>query len=113
MKSDQENSTSRLAQSYAQACASPTAGNANETHDFATSTKRDYSGEYAPNDDPLGAPMTIRQVAVLLGCSVWTVRQRHLRTGLPYFRIGKTGKLMFYRKQVVQWILQNQMTERR
>ena len=58
--------------------------------------------------DELGEPMTIRDVALLLGCSVWTVRQRHLPYGLPYFRLGTTGKLVFYRKQVVAWILANQ-----
>jgi hypothetical protein len=36
--------------------------------------------------------MTIGRVAVVLGCSVWTVRQRYLPLGLPYFRIGSTGK---------------------
>ena len=59
-------------------------------------------------DDPLGTPMTITEVARILGCSQWTVRQRHLRAGLPHFRIGRTGKLMFYRKQIVHWILENQ-----
>jgi len=63
--------------------------------------------------DPLGEPMTIGQVAELLACSVWTVRQRYLPSGLPYFRIGSTGKLLFYRKQVVQWILQKQNQGRR
>lgn len=59
-------------------------------------------------DDPLGTPMTITEVARILGCSEWTVRQRHLRAGLPHFRLGRTGKLMFYRKQIVHWILENQ-----
>jgi len=63
--------------------------------------------------DPLGEPMTIGQVAELLACSVWTVRQRYLPSGLPYFRIGSTGKLLFYRRQVVQWILQKQNQGRR
>jgi hypothetical protein len=58
--------------------------------------------------DPLGEPMTIGQIGRLLGCSTWTVRQRYLPLGLPYFRIGRTGKLMFYRKQVVHWILEKQ-----
>lgn len=56
----------------------------------------------------LGVPMTIGEVASLLGCSVWTVRQRYLPIGLPYFRIGSTGKLMFYRNQIVRWILEKQ-----
>ncbi|MGB8990190.1 MAG: helix-turn-helix domain-containing protein [Candidatus Sulfotelmatobacter sp.] len=109
MNNDQENRTNRLAQCYAQADAGPSSEKANGTHDFATGAKRDINpSEPHPNDDPLGAPMTIREVAVLLGCSVWTIRQRHLRQGLPFFRIGTTGKLLFYHKQVVQWILENQ-----
>ena len=62
--------------------------------------------------DPLGAPMTISQVAKLLGCSIWTLRQKHLRSGLPHFRIGKGGKLLFYRKQVIEWILETQEQSR-
>jgi excisionase family DNA binding protein len=111
MKSNQEFRADSLAQSYAQACASPAPEEANETHNFAADAKRDYS-QKVPNDDPLGTPMTIREVALLLGCSIWTVRQRHLRGGLPFFRIG-AGKLLFYRKQVVQWILESQKKERR
>jgi hypothetical protein len=63
--------------------------------------------------DILGEPLVITDVARLLGCSVWTVRQRYLSSGLPYFRIGKTGRITFYRNQVVQWILENQISERR
>ena len=63
--------------------------------------------------DVLGEPLAITGVARLLGCSVWTVRQRCLPLGLPHFRIGKTGKIMFYRNQVVQWIIENQISERR
>jgi hypothetical protein len=44
---------------------------------------------------------------------VWTVRQRYLPSGLPYFRFGKTGKITFYRNQIVQWILENQISGRR
>jgi AraC-like DNA-binding protein len=58
--------------------------------------------------DALGEALTIRQVARLLGCSVWTVRQRYLGCGLPYFRIGSIGKLVFYRAQVTRWILEQQ-----
>ena len=63
--------------------------------------------------DILGEPLAIAEVARLLGCSVWTVRQRYLPSGLPYFRIGKAGKITFYRNQVVRWILENQITGRR
>jgi len=63
--------------------------------------------------DILGEPLAITEVARLIGCSVWTVRQRYLPSGLPYFRIGKIGRLTFYRNQVVKWILENQITGRR
>jgi hypothetical protein len=63
--------------------------------------------------DILGEPLAITEVARLLGCSVWTVRQRYLPSGLPFFRIGKTGKITFYRNQVVRWILENQTAGRR
>ena len=56
----------------------------------------------------LGPPLTIRQVASLIGCSVWTVRQRYLPAGLPHFRLGTSGKLMFYRNQVTHWVLRQQ-----
>jgi hypothetical protein len=62
--------------------------------------------------DILGEPLTITEAARLIGVSVWTVRQRYLPSGLPYFRIGKTGKITFYRNQVVAWILENQTGRR-
>jgi hypothetical protein len=62
--------------------------------------------------DELGEPLGIRDVATLIGCSVWTVRQRCLRQGLPHFRASRTGRLIFYRNQVVRWLIENQ-TERR
>ena len=61
-----------------------------------------------PSIDPLGPPMTIRAVAAMLGCSVWTVRQRFLPLGLPHLRISRSGKLTFYRNQVVRWVLARQ-----
>lgn len=60
------------------------------------------------SDDPLGETLTIREVAKLLGCSPWTVRHSYLPNGLPYLRPGPLGKLIFYRAQVVRWILQHQ-----
>jgi len=56
------------------------------------------------NQDPLGEPLKIREVASLLGCSPWTVRQKLLPRGLPYFRSGASGKLVFFKAQVVRWI---------
>jgi hypothetical protein len=63
--------------------------------------------------DPLGEPLDISRVAMLLGCSAWTVRQRYLPAGLPCFRIAKTGKLTFYRNQIIRWVLEQQDRERR
>ena len=61
-----------------------------------------------PADDALGEPLTVRQVARLLGCSAWTVRHGYLPKGLPHLRTGPCAKLVFFRKQVVGWILQRQ-----
>lgn len=58
--------------------------------------------------NPLGAPLTIRAVAALIGCSVWTVRQKYLPMGLPHFRTGPTGKLLFYKTQVIRWLIRRQ-----
>lgn len=55
--------------------------------------------------DSLGDPVPIREVARMLGCSPWTVRQKHLPQGLPHFRSGPNGKLVFFRDQVIRWIL--------
>jgi hypothetical protein len=70
-------------------------------------------GPKTVNQDPLGEPLSIREVARLLGCSVLTVRQRCLPQGLPYFRVAHSGKLIFYRSQVTRWVLEKQKTERR
>ena len=66
----------------------------------------------AAGEDGLGDPMGIDEVARLIGCSVWTVRQRCLREGLPYFRASRTGRFIFYRNQVIGWLIHKQ-TERR
>lgn len=62
--------------------------------------------------DPLGEPMTLREVARVLGCSVWTVRQRYVPRGLPYLRLSGNGKLLFYRNQVIRWVLEKQKERR-
>ncbi len=114
MRTDDRRFANRtLAQSCAQRCAGVAHENLNKHDGFRDMSKRDFlygraRDENHVSDDPLGEPMTIRQVACLLGCSVWTVRHRHLRAGLPSFRHGTTTKFVFYRKQVVQWILENQ-----
>jgi hypothetical protein len=57
----------------------------------------------------LGEPLSIREVAKLIGCSTWLVRRRHIPAGLPCFRLsGSRGRITFYRKQVVAWILVHQ-----
>jgi hypothetical protein len=64
--------------------------------------------EVDPLSEPLGAPLSTVEVARLIGCSAWTVRQRYLATGLPHVRIGPAGKLIFYTNQVVRWLLRQQ-----
>ena len=58
--------------------------------------------------EPLGEPLSVREVAILIGCSAWTVRHRYLEDGLPHFRTGPTGKLIFYKNQVIRWLLKEQ-----
>ncbi len=67
-----------------------------------------YPQELEPSGNPLGVPLTIREVARLIGCSAWTVRQSYIPQGLPHLRSGPSGKLIFYRDQVVRWILEHQ-----
>lgn len=57
---------------------------------------------------PLGDPLAIEDVALLLGCSPWTVRQKYLPQGLPHLRASASGKFVFFREQVVHWILERQ-----
>jgi hypothetical protein len=56
----------------------------------------------------LGEPLDIGQVARLIGCSVWNIRQRYIPRGLPHFRLSSNGKLIFYRDQVIRWLLSQQ-----
>ena len=58
--------------------------------------------------DELGDALNIRDVAVLVGCSPWTVRNTLIPKGLPCFRTGANGRLIFYRQQVVRWLLRQQ-----
>ena len=67
-----------------------------------------YPRHYPQWDDALGEPLSIREVARVIGCSAWTVRHGYMPQGLPHFRSGPGGKLVFYRKQVVTWILEQQ-----
>jgi hypothetical protein len=52
----------------------------------------------------LGRPLNIDDVAEMLGCSPWTVRQTLIPRGLPHFRFRASGRLTFYRDQVIRWI---------
>jgi hypothetical protein len=67
-----------------------------------------YPGDYPGEQDPLGTPISIREVATVLGVSPWTVRQKYLPQGLPHLRSGPQGKLVFFREQVIRWILERQ-----
>lgn len=57
-----------------------------------------------PSESRLGRPMNLNEVAKMIGYSPWTVRQKLLPKGLPYFRSAASGKLIFYRDQVIRWI---------
>jgi hypothetical protein len=57
-----------------------------------------------PSGSGLGPPLDIREAAELIGCSPWTIRQTLLPRGLPHFRFKASGKLIFYRDQVIRWI---------
>src|SRR5436190_15739173 len=61
-----------------------------------------------PSPLSLGDPMDIENVAMLLGCSAWTVRQRYLPEGLPHMRASARGRFIFFRQQIIDWILKRQ-----
>src|SRR5262249_31936547 len=61
-----------------------------------------------PADSRLGRPLQVRDVAAMIGCSPWTVKQTLIRKGLPHFRSAASGKLIFYEAQVVRWIEKQQ-----
>jgi hypothetical protein len=67
-----------------------------------------YPQHYPQAGDALGEPLSIQEVARVLGCSPWTVRHGYLPQGLPHFRSGPGGKLVFFRNQVVGWIIHEQ-----
>jgi hypothetical protein len=64
--------------------------------------------EFARDNDTLGQPLSISDVAQLIGVSAWTVRQRYLRAGIPFVRLGPRGKLIFYKNQIINWMLDEQ-----
>jgi hypothetical protein len=67
-----------------------------------------YPKHYPGSDSPLGAPLSIKEVARLIGCSAWTVRQKFIPLGLPHLRSGPSGRLTFFSNQVVAWVLAHQ-----
>lgn len=85
-------------------------GNSAETLPFSASKVGQRNPQHYPHspEDPLGPPLTVREAAAVIGCSAWAIRQRYLPLGLPHFRIGKAGKITFYRNQIIRWILQRQ-----
>ena len=77
-------------------------------HEFSRPDPRQNYPQQYPHD-ALGEPLSILEVARLLGCSDWTVRHRYLPQGLPHLRPGGPGgKIVFFRNQVIAWILQQQ-----
>ena len=65
-------------------------------------------GNYGPARRELGTPLDIGQVAQIIGCSAWTVRQTLIPSGLPHFRFKPRGRLIFYEDQIIRWIEKKQ-----
>jgi hypothetical protein len=63
-------------------------------------------------DHALGDPMAIEEVAALLGCSPWTVRQRYLPQGLPHLQASARGKVVFFREQIIAWVEKRQQRQK-
>ncbi len=61
-----------------------------------------------PPAPELGVPLRIEEVAALIGCSPWTVRNTLIPQGLPHFRFNASGRLTFYMDQVIRWIERQQ-----
>ena len=73
-----------------------------------TSLGQSYPKHYPGSESPLGDPLSIKDVARLIGCSAWTVRQKFIPLGLPHLRSGPSGRLTFFSNQVVAWVLAQQ-----
>jgi hypothetical protein len=91
--------------------------NTSETLDFLPANRGQNCPKHCPrptgppkdeSGDPLGEPMSIREVAKVFGCSEWTIRQQYLPRGLPHFRLSPAGKLLFFHNQIVRWVLEIQ-----
>jgi hypothetical protein len=70
---------------------------------FAEPDLGQFCPQHCPPPEPIGVPLSIRDAARIIGCSPWTIRQKLMPRGLPYFRSGG-GKLIFYTNQVIRWI---------
>ena len=64
--------------------------------------------EFVSFSEQLGEPLSIREAAALIGVSAWTVRHCYVPNGLPHFRTQRRGKLIFYKQQVIDWLLSEQ-----
>lgn len=86
-----------------------------ETLGFSEASLGQSEPEHCPRLDSsefsLGDALNINEVAAVLGCSTWTVRQKYLPQGLPCLRTSTTGKFVFFRRQVLDWILERQRKE--
>lgn len=64
--------------------------------------------ERPSRNERLGEPLDLREVARMLGCSPWTVRQTLIPQGLPHLRFAASGKLVFFAEQVIRWVERRQ-----
>jgi len=83
-------------------------GEISQTTQVVDASVRSRVAAASARPDGLGEPLTIEDVAAVLGCSTWTVRQRYLKQGLPYLQARPRGKLVFFREQIVAWIERRQ-----
>src|SRR5947209_1419406 len=81
-----------------------------ENLDFSSASRGQSCPQHCPypHGTPLGEALGVREVAELLGCSAWTVRQKYLPQGLPHVRASSAGKIVFFQGQVIEWILKRQ-----
>jgi hypothetical protein len=63
-----------------------------------------FSRPLEPDLGRLGIPLSIGEVARLIGTSPWSVRQTLIPQGLPHLRFKANGRLIFYQDQVIRWI---------
>ena len=75
----------------------------------ASESARSPEPESRPNATlGLGEALGVSEVACLLGCSAWTVRHKYLPQGLPHVRASAMGKIVFFKTQVIAWIVRRQ-----